>query len=71
MRQGMERCEIKLQQMGITKDKGKHVIDAHTVNTRSIAGDTRQVYLTAKARNQGYGNILDHGTISGEFGVLG
>jgi hypothetical protein len=66
LRNGMVAAQHRLEDMGLReRDPNRVKIDVNSINTRPLAGDTRQVYALAKLRNRGHGNILDHATISG------
>ena len=73
-REGLENMQVRMEEMG-RKPKSellKNKVVTQGVNTRGMAGDAKQIYRIAKARAlQGNGNPIDHGTITGELGVLG
>ena len=71
LRNGLENQELRMEDMGIKPDTGRRRNDAETMNSRGLNGTARDVFLIAKARNQGSGNIINHGTVTGEVGLLG
>eukprot|EP00238_Polyblepharides_amylifera_P001455 CAMPEP_0196571876 /NCGR_PEP_ID=MMETSP1081-20130531/2015_1 /TAXON_ID=36882 /ORGANISM="Pyramimonas amylifera, Strain CCMP720" /LENGTH=102 /DNA_ID=CAMNT_0041889003 /DNA_START=253 /DNA_END=561 /DNA_ORIENTATION=- len=71
IRQGQQRCNSRMEMMGLTNTRPRLPIGNQSSNTKVKVGSAREAYEITKKKNSGCGNLWDHATITGERGVLG